>query len=209
MKFLYLHGFASSPASRKAVFFQSQLREHGISLEIPALDQGDFEHLTISGQLKVAESYLDGGPAVLIGSSMGGYLASLLAARHAAVQRLVLLAPAFGFAPRWREMTGEARFTAWQDTGWLEVFNYASKSMSRVHYGLYEDALQYAGYPDFSQPAMIFHGLNDTVVPVDLSRTFAASHANAQLVEMDSDHELTDVLDAIGAQAVPFLLGNA
>lgn len=207
MTYLYLHGFASSPASRKAVFFQSLLAQRSIPLQIPALDQGDFEHLTISGQLRLAESYLTGEPVVLIGSSMGGYLAGLLAARHPEVQRVVLLAPAFGFAPRWKEMTGEARFQAWEQSGWLEVFHYGAKVMSRVHFGLYEDALQHAGFPDFSQPALIFHGTGDTVVPIDLSRRFSAEHPNAKLFELASDHELTDALETISELAMPFLLG--
>ena len=43
-------------------------------------------------------------PAILIGSSLGGYLAALYAARHPAqIERLVLLAPAFQFPRRWRE----------------------------------------------------------------------------------------------------------
>jgi len=44
------------------------------------------------------------------------------------------------------------------------------------------------------------------VVPIDLSRGFAASHANAELTELDSDHELLNVLDSIVAAAVPFLV---
>src|SRR5690348_17748458 len=53
-----------------------------------------FEHLTISGQLGVLERTLQNEPVRLIGSSMGGYLAALYAARHPEVDRLVLLAPA-------------------------------------------------------------------------------------------------------------------
>src|ERR1700734_332724 len=102
MRFLYLHGFASSPQSQKARAFESALRKADIPLEIPALDAGDFEHLTISGQLTIIEALLAGQPCRLIGSSMGGYLAALYAARHAEVSRVVLLAPAFGFAQRWQ-----------------------------------------------------------------------------------------------------------
>src|SRR5215472_284542 len=48
MRYVYLHGFASSPASRKAQAFAKAFEECEIALEIPALDSGDFEHLTIS-----------------------------------------------------------------------------------------------------------------------------------------------------------------
>lgn len=195
MGFLYLHGFASSPQSRKAQAFRSAFDRLGIPLEIPALDGGDFEHLTISGQLSLIEDVLKGRPARLIGSSMGGYLAALYAAAHPEVSRLVLLAPAFAFAPRWQ--SGDHKD--------LEVFHYRDQIVRRVNYGLIEDALQYAPLPDFTQPALIFHGLHDDVVPIGYSRDFIAHHENARLIELESDHELLDVLEEIVNQSVTFL----
>src|SRR4051812_186763 len=105
-RIIYLHGFASSPASGKARYFAQLLRDAGAAVEIPVLDEGDFEHLTLSGQLGVIERAAPGEPVSLIGSSMGGYLAALYAERHPEVSRLVLLAPAFRFAYRWQERMG-------------------------------------------------------------------------------------------------------
>jgi pimeloyl-ACP methyl ester carboxylesterase len=202
MRFLYIHGFASGPRSRKSQAFRTALSTGGIDLEIPELEAADFEHLTISGQLAVIAHSLDGAPACLIGSSMGGYLAALYAAAHAEVSRLVLLAPAFGFAARWRDkFSGEA-------PEYLEVFHYAAGAMRRVHYGLIEDALGYPAMPDFAQPARIFHGIHDDVVPVDSSRDFCATHPNAALTELDSDHELLSVMEEIVGDAVPFLTAD-
>lgn len=206
MRYVYLHGFASGPQSRKAQAFRKAFAGRGIELEIPCLDEGDFEHLTISGQLRMVEKSLDGAPCCLIGSSLGGYLAALYAAARPEVERLVLLAPAFGFASRWREMQGPEVISSWRDTGWLEVFHYGAKAQARVHYGLLEDAENYPGFPDFRQETLIFHGVGDSVVPLELSREFMASHPNARLREMDSDHELLNVLDVITEEAVPFLL---
>ena len=206
MRFIYLHGFASGPQSRKAQAFHGALASRGIRLEIPDLAMGDFEHLTISGQLRVIEKLLGGEPCRITGSSMGGYLAALYAASHPEVERLVLLAPAFGFVARWREMQGPAGIAGWRDTGWLDVLHYGDRAIRRVHYGLIEDAADYPGFPDFRQAALIFHGVNDSVVRVGLSREFAGSHANACLRELDSDHELLDVLDGIVGEAVPYLL---
>jgi|SRR5579863_2225821 len=200
MRFVYIHGFASSPQSRKAMAFQSALAARGVLLDIPAMDQGDFAHLTISAQLSLLERTIHEMPACLIGSSMGGFLAALYAAAHPEASRLVLLAPAFGFAPRWRKKIGVP------SPADFEVFHYGDKVLRRVNYGLIEDALTFPPTPDFAQPALIFHGINDDVVPVDNSRAFAASHPNARLVELDSDHELLNVLDRIAGEAVPFLL---
>lgn len=200
-----MHGFASGTQSRKAQAFRQALAARDADLEVPDLAEGDFGHLTISGQLRVIENSLDGAACRLIGSSMGGYLAALYAASHPEVERLVLMAPAFGFASRWREMQGPEAIARWKESGWLEVFHYGDKTMRAVHYGLLVDAAAFPDYPDFHQPALIFHGFNDSVVPVDFSRTFAASHPCVRLRELESDHELLNVLDAITAEAVPYL----
>jgi pimeloyl-ACP methyl ester carboxylesterase len=137
---------------------------------------------------------------------MGGYLAALYAAAHPELERLVLLAPAFGFASRWRNMQGPEVISRWRDTGWLEIFHYGEATMRRVHYDLLEDASNFEGFPDFRQPALIFHGVEDSVVPIDLSREFVAGHKNAELLEVASDHELLNVLDAVLDVAVPYLV---
>ncbi len=205
MRYLYLHGFASGPTSRKAQAFQSSLAARGIQLEVPALDEGDFENLTLSRQLSLIERTLKGDPVRLAGSSMGGYLAALYASTHPEVERLVLLAPAFSFSERWQDLMTPAQMSAWRDSGSLDVFHYGEKRMRPVSYQLLDDALRYPGYPDFRQPAKIFHGTRDTVVPIGLSRAFAASHPNTSLTELDSDHELLNVLPEIASSGVEFL----
>jgi pimeloyl-ACP methyl ester carboxylesterase len=205
MRFLYIHGFASSPQSRKAGQFRAALASRGIRSEIPAMDGGNFEHLTISGQLNVVEKIIDGEPVCLIGSSMGGFLAALYASTHPEVSRLALLAPAFGFAGRWDKKIRQEKLDEPAPAD-FEVFHYGDNCLRRVHYGLIEDALRFPAAPDFAQPALIFHGLQDDVVPIEYSRGFARTHPNVRLVELDSDHELLNVLDQIIGEAIPFLL---
>ncbi len=118
---------------------------------------------------------------------------------------MVLLAPAFRFVARWQEMQGPSGIARWRDTGWLDVLHYGDRAMRRIHFGLIGDAGHFPGFPDFQQPALIFHGVNDAIVPVDLSREFARSHPNACLRAVESDHELLDVLDSVTAEAVPYL----
>lgn len=206
MRIIYLHGFASSPASRKAQVFASRLAGAGASVSVPALDGGDFEHLTISGQYAILRREAAGGKVTLIGSSMGGYLAALYASKHPdEVERLVLLAPAFHFHTRWPLMLGEEKFAAWRETGVLSVFHYADLKERNVGWQLAEDAANWDAEPDFKQPALIFHGSNDPVVPVRFSQTFAASHPNVDLHVFDTGHELTEVIDEMWELTARFL----
>jgi len=200
MRYLYLHGFASGPGSRKAGFFCDRIP----SLEVPDLAAGDFAHLTVTGQLRLIDGLAAGKAVSLIGSSMGGYLAALYAARHPEVEKLVLMAPAFGFARRWSESMD---MESWRRNGFLEVYHYGEKRNRRLSYNLIEDARQYRDFPDFRQPALVFHGIHDRTVPARLSQEFAASHPNVRLHLLDSDHELLNVLDDMWQAASRFLLG--
>jgi pimeloyl-ACP methyl ester carboxylesterase len=204
-RFVYLHGFASSPGSRKARFFEERFRELGIGLEVPDLAEGDFRNLTITAQLQVVERLVQDEPVSLIGSSMGGYLAALYTARHPEVDKVVLLAPAFSFASRWPQTLGEAAMEEWKRTNTLRVFHYSEGREVELGYQLIEDSLQYEAYPEFMQPTVIFQGRNDTIVPPIYAETFALGHPNAALRLLDSDHDLVDVLDEMWRETEAFL----
>jgi uncharacterized protein len=200
MRVIYLHGFASSPESSKAQFFARRFSELGVFCDVPALDGGDFEHLTLTGQLRIVESLIETSaePVRLIGSSLGGYLAALCASRHPqAVDRVVLLAPAFCFASRYPQELGSEVMEPWKRTGSRNIFHYGFGEERPLRYDLIEDGSRYPDYPEFSQPALILHGRKDDVVPASLSETFAAAHANARLLVLDSDHQLTDVTETL------------
>jgi uncharacterized protein len=205
-RLIYLHGFASGPQSSKAQFIRARFAELGIHLEIPTLDHGDFENLTITGQLDVLAQVAGSEPVTLIGSSMGGYLAALFAARHPQVTKLVLMAPAFGFARRWTERLGDESLKRWKETGFLSVFHYGQHAERNLSYRLIEDAFRYEDEPGFAQPALILHGQNDETVPVGASIQFAAEHPNVRLEVLDSGHELLDVLDVIWDETRRFVL---
>jgi pimeloyl-ACP methyl ester carboxylesterase len=201
---VYLHGFASSPASSKARYFHDRLTAAGASVTIPDLTADDFEHLTLSSQLQVLSNHI-GGACRLMGSSMGGYLAALHAARSPLVERLVLLAPAFSFHDRWHERLGPDQMAQWRETGRMEVFHYGFNEMRPISYNLIDDATRYPAYPDFSQPALIFHGRFDDIVPASYSERFAAGRPNVHLEIVDSGHDLLNVLDQISPQIIEFL----
>jgi len=203
---LYLHGFASSPRSRKARFFQEKLHAEGYSVETLDLAPGDFEHLTLTSQLAVVEAAAQGKPVILIGSSMGGYLAALFAQTHPEVARLLLLAPAFAFYALWVNELGPERMAEWRKNGTIPVFHYGEGREMDLRYALVEDAQLYDPFPVFPQPCMIFHGTQDAVVPVSMSQKCASGATNVSLKLLASGHELTDVLDEIWKDAKPFLL---
>jgi uncharacterized protein len=203
-RLIYLHGFASGPGSQKAQFFRRGFAEQGIELEIPDLAAGDFQNLTITGQLQVIERTANGRAVSLMGSSMGGYLAALYAARHAEVERVVLMAPAFGFARRWASTLGEEKLAEWCRTGSMEMYHYGAGRPLPLRFKLIEDGQSYEDYPDVRQPALIFHGAHDDVVPVAYSREFAATRRNVRLEVFDSGHELLNVLDDMWAATLQF-----
>lgn len=206
MKVVYLHGFASSPQSSKARFFAERFQATGIPFTAPELDEGNFETLTISGQLRMMERTVAGERVVMMGSSMGGYLAALFAARHVEqVEKLVLLAPAFQFPTRWRARYSDKELERWKAQGTIPFFHYGYKEERGLRYQIVEDALQYEDEPAFHQPALVLHGRRDEVVPVAVSKAFAEGHPNVTLRVLESGHELTDVLGQLWWETAAFL----
>ena len=81
-EFVYLHGFASGPSSKKASAFKNKFKEIGVSLNTPDLEGGNFENMTLTSQVNIVLDLLGQfqcKKVCLIGSSMGGYLATLVA----------------------------------------------------------------------------------------------------------------------------------
>ena len=176
-------------------------------METPDLAAGDFEHLTLSGQLRTVQGLLAAGPAILFGSSMGGYLAAMAAENYSEqVAKVVLLAPAFGFYNLWKTELGQEKLETWRKNGTISVFHYGEGRELPLSYGLMEDAAQFAPFPEIRQPGLLFHGVNDPLVPIQQSRDYAAHHKNVRLVEFQSGHELTDVLDDMWKAARTFVL---
>src|SRR3954451_19422879 len=183
---LYLHGFASSPLSRKARFLGERFAELGIRFDAPELAGGDFFHLTISKQLEVVRAAAEGTrPLMIIGSSLGGYLAALYAAEHK-VEKVLLLAPAFVFHDLWVKRLGPEDIGRWRDSGKLSVFHYGTGGEADLSYDFLADAEKYPPYPECQAPTLIFHGTQDDLVPLANSVRFVGEHKNARLVEVNS-----------------------
>ncbi len=195
MNTIYLHGFASSPNSTKARYLADRFAQAGLSLTIPDLNQGDFSHLTLTRQIHQVEALLTDDPTALIGSSLGGLVSAWVAERHPQVQQLVLLAPAFQFLANWLPRLGEQTLQAWQQSGVLPVYHYSEKQPLPLHYEFVTDAAQYDDTTlQRPVPTLILHGVDDEVVPIVASQSYANSRPWVKVQPLDSDHSLGSVL---------------
>lgn len=199
MQYIYLHGFASSPHSAKAEYIRTCFAQANIKLKIPDLNAGDFSHLTITRQLtQVASQFSHNStPVTLIGSSLGGLTAAHLG-QYPQVQRLVLLAPAFGFLSHWLSKLGDETLQRWQKEKYLMVYHYGEEQKLPLSYDFVKDASQYK--EEALQrliPTLILHGRHDDVIPIQASRSFAQKRPWVEFMELDSDHGLGNVMSEI------------
>lgn len=199
-QFIYLHGFASSPQSKKAKDLCDRFAQINIPLAIPDLNQDNFTDLTLTRQLRQIESdYLTGDqPVTLIGSSFGGLTAAWLGQTHPEVERVILLAPAFGFLSHWITRLGYEQMHQWKGEGFLPVYHYGEEKMLPISYGFAEDAAQYRESEIQREvPTLIVHGTQDEVIPLQSSIDFASARPWVKLIQLESDHSLQDKSEEI------------
>ena len=128
--YLYLHGFASSPRSRKAQDLRDRFAALNLTLHTPDLNQNDFTHLTLTRQIQqVCDGFPLGQPIVIIGSSLGGLTAAWVGECCPQVDRLVLLAPAFEFLTHWLPKLGDELLHEWQSGKPLMVYHYGAERL--------------------------------------------------------------------------------
>jgi len=207
-RFLYLHGFASSPGSRKALRFRDAFARRDRELVIPDLNPSDFRDRTGGGMLDVAERAVrDGpdGPVGIIGSSLGGYLATLLLSRLSGAFGAVLLAPAFDLRTRWSRRLGPDALAAWQRIDTIRIFHHGLDRECSLGYRFYEESAAYPAYPDpGGVPLLMFHGRADEVVPLEAVEEFTRRQPGARLRVVEDDHSLLDAVDGIVRESVEF-----
>jgi pimeloyl-ACP methyl ester carboxylesterase len=210
---LYLHGFASGPASVKGLALERRFAAIGVPLRRVDLTPGEqgFERSTPLTMLAEAERALDGDPGVrfVMGSSLGGLLAAALAARRPRVERLVLLAPAFRLHERWIARTAPGELARWR-AGGLEVDHFASGRRRRLGWAFLEEAARLPPFPAVAAPALCLAGRRDELVPLaDVEAFVALAPATRRLVALDDGHELIASIDRIFEEARAFLLDGS
>lgn len=210
--FAYLHGFASGPTSSKGRWLKDRFAEKGRELLLPDLTPGPdgFERATPLTMLSEAEKLLssakEGEPRVLIGSSLGGLIGSLAASRHPArIDKLVLLAPAFRLAERWRGRMDPEELANFQRQGSMLVDHYATGTRRSMPYRFLEDADTLPAFPTVTQPVLCIAGRFDELVPLADVEAFAKMTPSANLVVFEDGHELVASLPGIWERIVEFL----
>lgn len=203
---IYLHGFASSPASSKAQRFARELGTRGIGFACPDFNEPAFETLTVTRMLDQTAAAIDdapAGPVALVGSSLGAFVALHAAARDAAsarrrVDRMVLMAPALDFGGNRLRQLGEHGIEEWKRAGTLRVFHYAHHADRDVGYALYEDAARYDAFDvNLALPMLVFQGTRDGSVDPSMVVRWARTRPNVDLRLVDDEHQLTASIDDI------------
>ena len=211
---VYLHGLASSPNSGKARAFEAGLRDAGVEMHCPDLNEPDFAALTVSRMIEQVEHLVAGlppGPVALVGSSLGGLVAWHLGARQAgaparAIERLVLLAPALDFGRRWNPPSEDKELARWRETGWLDLFHHGYGEPRRVAFALYEDAGRYDSFAvQRNVPTLVYQGTRDEVVNPRMVEAFAKGRWDVTLRLVDDGHQLLDHIDEIWKGSAAFL----
>jgi pimeloyl-ACP methyl ester carboxylesterase len=200
MKYIYLHGFLSGPSSVKGEFLFRHFAESHLELIRPDLNGDNFERMTITSQLNIINGVIDRaeGEVVLIGSSLGGYLAALVAGNRPEVQKLVLLAPAFDFISRYVDRLTEKQLQEWKDTGFIRLYQYHYKTHRKLRYQIVEDARLYEDHQFILHiPLFIIHGLRDESVPYQVSIDFLQDNLQGEMLLLPADHGMLDKLEVI------------
>ena len=214
---LYLHGFASSPASSKAGFFRRELEARGVGVSCPDFNLPAFETLTVTRMLEQTADAIAAagdGPVALIGSSLGAFVAIHAAAgSHPScapvvdrISHLVLLAPALDFGGNRLRQLGEHGIDEWRRLGRLRVFHYADNVHRDVGFQLYEDAARYDAFAiRLARPALVFQGTRDTSVDPAMVERWARAQPLVDLRLVDDEHQLTASVEAICRSLLKFL----
>jgi hypothetical protein len=188
---IYLHGFSSSPGGNKGAFTRRWAEDHGIPFHAPDLNLPTFETLTLSAQVEAVTALLQtlSEPPVLVGSSLGGFIATALAHRGVPIQSLILLAPAIHFA---RRRSVSPAWADYRERGEMQVFHHGLGRALRLGPQLLQD------FPNWLDddtwripvPTVILHGRHDEAVPLAESEAYRDRNPGVVLHVLEDDHSL-------------------
>ncbi len=188
---VYLHGFTSAPGGNKGTFARRFAEERGLPFHAPDLNLPSFETLTLTAQVETVEELLRElpEPPVIVGSSLGGFIATAVAQRGAAIRSMILLAPAIHFA---RRRKTSPTWAPYRELGEMEVFHYGVGKPLRLGPELLRDLPHWMDDDQWriAAPTAILHGRFDEAVPLAESEAYAARNPGARLQVLEDDHGL-------------------
>ena len=188
---VYLHGFTSSPGGNKGSFAWNWAEERGIRFHAPDLNLPTFATLTLTAQVEAVEALLRQlpGPSVVVGSSLGGFIATAVAHRGSPMKALLLLAPAIHFA---RRRLASPAWAAYREKGEMELFHHGAGKPLRLGPELLRDLPVWADDATWriQVPTVILHGRRDEAVPLAESEAYAARNPGTTLHVLEDDHGL-------------------
>ncbi|MCC6141378.1 MAG: alpha/beta fold hydrolase [Nitrospira sp.] len=142
--------------------------------------EGRFTDYTLSDWIAdarvVVKSLEAGPPMTIVGNSLGGWIAWLVAQEFDVVDRLILIAPAFNMMGVRAKQISVERRQAWQSTGWMPWDDEPLHKDWPLSWKWVEESEAYWRTTfDRLRPVQttILHGLQDTVILPDGSREFA------------------------------------
>lgn len=188
---VYLHGFSSVPGGNKGRFSREWAEARGIPFHAPDLNLPTFETLTVTAQVAAVEALVGSlpEPPVLVGSSLGGFIATAVAHRGLPIHSLILLAPAIHFAAR---RLASPAWADYRERGTLDIFHHGEGRVRRLGPQLLQDLPRWADDAAWRVPvpAAILHGRQDEAVPLAESEAYAARNPEAVLQVLEDDHSL-------------------
>jgi pimeloyl-ACP methyl ester carboxylesterase len=132
---------------------------------------GQFTDYTLSDWIADARAVLglikNGPPITIAGNSLGGWIAWLMAQEYPAVEKLVLIAPAFNMMGVRAKQIPAARRQAWKTNGWMPWDDEPAHKDWPLSWKWVEESEAYWKTSfDRLRPVntTILHGLQDTVI---------------------------------------------
>ena len=175
-------------------------------MDIPDMNVPSFEHITITAMVEKAERRLDADePTVIWGSSLGGYLAALLASRQPEkVRCIVLMAPAVDFPKMFPERM-RAMCDSWVRGEPVLVRHHAARAELPLAGDLVADCPKWPIRLRISCPILVLAARNDEVIPLDTIEAWTRDQPSAELHVLETDHAMAAVVSQILAYAMPFV----
>lgn len=133
--------------------------------------EGRFTDYSLSDWIADARLVLgwiqDGPPVTIVGNSLGGWIAWLMAQECESVERLLLIAPAFNMMGLRAKSIDRERRRVWQDTGWMPWDDEPAHRDFPLAWKWVEESEAYWGTTfDRLRPVTmaILHGQQDSVI---------------------------------------------